>query len=424
MDLSVPECEVTEGKFIEVHGLDDGQSSDCRFSPDLSDVCPGEMALPTDSADAEAFDECEPLSCGAGAAPCGLQDDGCGGTMYCGCAAGFICEGGACVPDVCAPKWIGGLGGSALDVEASGQLAYVAMGRAGVYTFDISKAQSPILTSVLQTDFRVMEVSADAGLMVAGGVDDSATIPQLKALVLDLAQPSAPIEVSEFYPGTYPATELHALETSGGLAFAVTNYSFEVFDITKAPPTVLSSPEDWLLKGESLALYGDILYVTQGNLLNVVDVSAPEEPTTVGTSDVGADTKGMTVDAGFAYLAQGTAGVAVVDLSAPELPLLLATLEIAGGDASRVTVSSGYALVAAGAAMVGCGPAGLISVDIENPASPVVAASFLVPGDAQRVFARKDRAYSVGPTTGLSVLDIATPTVPVVLGRLVSGAKR
>jgi hypothetical protein len=51
----------------------------------------------------EATAQCEPTSCAAAGASCGVLDDGCGGTLECGeCGDGLTC-GGDGVANVCAP---------------------------------------------------------------------------------------------------------------------------------------------------------------------------------------------------------------------------------------------------------------------------------------------------------------------------------
>lgn len=117
----------------------------------------------------------------------------------------------------------------------------------------------------------------------------------------------------------------------------------------------------------------------------------------------------MNVEIGgdFAYVAAGTAGLVVVDVTNRSAPSIAATLPLPDGSfANDVRLGFGYAYVAAGST-------GLHIVDISNPHAPVLAGSFDTPGDARDVVLGPGGTAYVADGSGgvriLSVIDTAEP---------------
>lgn len=117
---------------------------------------------------------------------------------------------------------------------------------------------------------------------------------------------------------------------------------------------------------------------------------------------------GVAVDGDFAYVAAGTAGLHVVDVSNLNAPVLAATVNTPG-NANDVRVAAGYAYVADGAS-------GLQIVDVNNPLAPVLIAGFDTPGTATDVAVLNGRAYVADGVAGLRVIDVSLPVAPLAVG--------
>lgn len=110
----------------------------------------------------------------------------------------------------------------------------------------------------------------------------------------------------------------------------------------------------------AVALSGRYAYVADGEAgLHVIDVANPAEPVRVGGHDTSGTASGVAVSGRYAYVADGETGLEVIDVSNPVNPVRL------GGYVTReaalhLAVSGRYAYVA-------IGDAGLEIVDVGDP---------------------------------------------------------
>lgn len=117
---------------------------------------------------------------------------------------------------------------------------------------------------------------------------------------------------------------------------------------------------------------------------------------------------GVDVSGDHAYVAAGSAGLHVVDVSDPSAPFRVATVNTPG-NANDVRVANGYAYIADG-------PNGLQIVDVNNPAAPSLVGGIDTPGTATDVAVLNGRAYVADGSSGLRVIDVSVPTAPLALG--------
>jgi protocatechuate 3,4-dioxygenase beta subunit len=110
----------------------------------------------------------------------------------------------------------------------------------------------------------------------------------------------------------------------------------------------------------------------------------------------------------YAYVAAGSTGLQIVDVSNRAQPFVAASLDTTG-NANDVVVSGAYAYVADGTA-------GLRVIDVSNPLAPALRATFDTPGVAWDVVARGGRAYVADGAAGLRIVDVSDPSNPLGLG--------
>lgn len=160
-----------------------------------------------------------------------------------------------------------------------------------------------------------------------------------------------------------------------------------------------------------VAFAGGLVYVADGSSgLRILDVSSPALPVEVGALDPPTGvSQGVAVVGGRAYLADSTAGLRIVDVTTPSAPSPLGEV-LTGGSAERVAVAGGLAYVAANFG-------GLVIVDVSNPAAPAVIGSVSPGASARGVAVSGTRAYvTVDQTDCVVVVDVSNPAAPSVIG--------
>jgi hypothetical protein len=127
----------------------------------------------------------------------------------------------------------------------------------------------------------------------------------------------------------------------------------------------------------------------------------------VGTSTDLNNAWGVRVRGTTAFVSDGLAGLAILDVADPAKPKLLGRV-MTGGQARGLALDRNIAYVAAGSA-------GLVVVDISKPAEPRVIGRAETPGSAIRVDFDAGRVY-VAAWNDARVYDVAVPAKPRFIG--------
>ena len=162
--------------------------------------------------------------------------------------------------------------------------------------------------------------------------------------------------------------------------------------------------EDTDSDASGITISGNYAYVadyTSG--LAIIDISDPTNPGTPVYRDTNGSAIGVTVRGNYAYVADYTSGLAIIDISnpsSPGTPVYRATSKAYG-----VAISGNYAYVAAGLS-------GLAIIDISNPASPGAPVYRNTNGTARGVAISGNYAYVADRSSGLAIIDISNPASP------------
>jgi hypothetical protein len=159
----------------------------------------------------------------------------------------------------------------------------------------------------------------------------------------------------------------------------------------------------------AIAIAGDFAYVADATAgLTVLDIADPQAPALLATLPLPAAALSLDVAGDLAVIAAGEAGVFVVDVSTPTAPALLGGVATPP-EAKDVVIDGIYAHVAAGLA-------GMYVVSLANPSSPeVVGQTGVAWGDAAGIAVWGDRAYVANGAWGVFVVDISDPATPLVV---------
>ncbi|MCX6641736.1 MAG: hypothetical protein NTW14_14820 [bacterium] len=160
-----------------------------------------------------------------------------------------------------------------------------------------------------------------------------------------------------------------------------------------------------------VAISGNLAYVADGSAgLRIIDVSNPEIPVEIGNLDTPGDAHGIAVSGSYAYVADQFSGLRIINVSNPAAPVETGYFDTPG-EAFDVTVRDNYAYVADAGS-------GLRIIDVSNPASPQET-GFCTASDlsmARDVAVSGSYAYVASRIHGMVIVNISDPAAPIVTG--------
>lgn len=293
------------------------------------------------------------------------------------------------------------LPGSAICVAVSEKLAYVASRLTGahdadvgvLHVIDVADPAASVLVGSVGT-----ESGAAVDLVVRDGYAYLACPSGVH--ILDVRSPAAPEVIAA--AGTRKA---QGIVISGDRAYVADwDAGLGVIDIEPPlPPEILGRGDaNWLV---DVAVSGRYAYTTSESGLLVYDI---ESSTPKYVSSLLTPSGGVALSGDHAFLAAGSSGLRAVDISNPEVPQLVGSLDTPGF-AHDLDVEQGHAYVTDGAA-------GLRVIDVSDPTDLVPVSNVVTPGEAWRVLVVPPYAYVTATHSGVLVIDIADPANPEIVG--------
>lgn len=178
-------------------------------------------------------------------------------------------------------------------------------------------------------------------------------------------------------------------------------------------PTKPVAKVEFLKSVYDVYIHQGYAYVANGSRgVQIVDISTPTSPQKKAPSyDTTGSAKSIQVVDTTAYIADGSGGMHIVDMSNPEAPAHISTYdEIA--TVNHVHVEGQYAYIAAGSD-------GVKIVDISTPNDPTLARTYATRGQARHVTIAVGHAYVASDQDGLDVVDIRPVPLnpPSLVGR-------
>ena len=247
-----------------------------------------------------------------------------------------------------------------------------------------------------------------------GGTDSlpafSITVERANADPVIAGDPVTVVEAGQLYSFVPTASD----PDGDALTFTVTNApSWAVFD--SATGSLSGTPSDTDVgTQENIVIAVSDGYGGTASLPAFAIIVLQEDPIT-GQVDT-QDARDVAVAGGYAYVADYTAGLQVVDVSDPANPLTVGGLDTSGW-AYHVAVADGYVYLADG-------PSGLQVVDVNDPSNPVIVANVAVPVWTFAAAVANGYVYLADSDT-VRVVDVSDPTNPVQAGSLsIGGAGR
>ena len=333
-------------------------------------------------------------------------------------------------------------------VQPLGALAYLAEGLARVESLDISTLAAPTfaLQSIGASRVHGLQVvgkhayiaDRDIGFVVSELLGVPPLPPQIvgspssvtniagRKLVLSVASEGTPPLSFQWFKNGSPliantntlAVDQPHLQIPTTTATNAGNYSVVVSSpygsTTSAVATVTINAYGTPLargsidtpgSGLATAVQGRYAFIADGAAgLRVVDVNDPDAPVHVANYAPTGFVYGVCIQTNLLYLALGTNGLEIVNISEPTAPVRVGGCDTPG-KAFNVDVQGGNAFVADGAS-------GLQVISVTNPASPSIIATYDTPGIAHDVRVSNQHAFIADGIEGLHIATVSTPASP------------
>lgn len=250
------------------------------------------------------------------------------------------------------------LGEAVQDVHVVGTRAYVALRDTGFAVVDISDPLNPTLLSEVDTLGEGEDLGVQGDFVYFARRDDDLM------QIYDVSDPANPVA-----RGSLPINEPDCMCLDGTLLFAIERDNERI------------------------------------HICDVSDPDAPIEITSIGTL---ADPNQVVKVSDYLYVADEHYLV-VIDVSDPAAPFIRADIEAIDGDIDGLAVRDGYAYCADG-------NAGLVVVDVSNLNDLQIVANVPSRNECDRIWLEGNRLYMSAREAGVHVIDITTPTAPVHIG--------
>jgi hypothetical protein len=226
--------------------------------------------------------------------------------------------------------------------------------------------------------------------------------------VLDVSQPANPVLLGK--SSALPGIPL-GISVSGNYAYLACTGGFQIVDISNPAAPVRVGGLSYIagINAYSVTVLGIYAYVgVSGGFLDVYKISNPASPQDWGTffdDNLSGTGYGVATDGTHLYYADGANGFYILGLTSPTSPNLRGHLN---GFARGVAVANNYAYLV--------GESGLRVVNVSTPTAPVVVGTCNTPGSATAIALAGNYAYVAADSAGLRIIDISNPAAPTLIG--------
>jgi hypothetical protein len=158
-------------------------------------------------------------------------------------------------------------------------------------------------------------------------------------------------------------------------------------------------------------LYGTVYNSTISRGLVMFDVEDPYNTVRIPNTIIFDETLGLDVVGQLAYLADGTFGLYIVNVSQPYVVSPSIGSVNTPGNATDVLIDGTLAYLADG-------PAGIQIIDVQDPTNPTILGSFDTNGNARRMALQGSTLFVADGTGGVVVIDVTLPTHPQLVAEI------
>jgi len=329
--------------------------------------------------------------------------------LACGeCPPDEVCDNGVCRTGQCAPLPLWAIGGAADGFVRLGDLALIIRAANRLEVVDVSNETAPKLLSQVALLANTTAVAAKgeyAYLARHGG----------SFAIVDLSKPDAPEVAGEASaPGS-----LETLLVRDSFLFALGSHTLGIYGLTNpAQPVLVDSVSVPGGGGNGLAVEGGFAYLSQFKSagLVIVNITDPGNAFVVGELGELGKCKGIAASGPHVWVGCKQHGIWTLDVTNPAEPLVVTLNEMQGDWVIDMQFHEGLLWGATALGLFRAEPdeAGFLEIEVFT-GNPFESDS--------HVTLQKDRLWSLGYDYGLRSYDISQPLQPELVGEFDTGAQ-
>ncbi len=227
--------------------------------------------------------------------------------------------------------------------------------------------------------------------------------------ILDISDPSAPTNVSQYIIGSAAGTPTGVYVKNSVCYVATRNWGLQIVDVSNpASPTNLSA---YPTIDHPVDVYvdGDYYYVAdQYGGVQIVDVTDPANPFNSSVINYGGFVNGVYISSSTLYIADYFGKFLVYDVTNPAAPVYRGNVSLTT-NAYDLSVDGNTAYVANGWA-------GLVTIDVTNPTTPTILDTYNSGDYVKDAKFEEHKVYITDSASGVIVIDATNPSDLALIG--------
>ncbi|MDH5544694.1 MAG: hypothetical protein OEZ43_03815 [Gammaproteobacteria bacterium] len=280
-----------------------------------------------------------------------------------------------------------------LSVSRSGDYIYLGSSYQGLQTLDASDVFDIQITGTQFSPSSTLEQRIHQDFLLASNQHRGVSVYDLSA------HPDNPEILAQF-----PVEQANdALIVDQTVIVANNIYGVSFFGI--------DTPEDAITfdtpgRSVALATRGNYLYVAELEAgISIYDISDIRNPIYMGTTEIRGWAYDIEIVDDIAYVANGTFGVAMLDISNPQQVMQLGVVE------PDVAINCKQIKLYENELYAASGDAGVFIFDISTPGAPIVTGHYNTPESSIALTVDRDYIYNISQYAGLNIHDNARPSL-------------
>lgn len=227
----------------------------------------------------------------------------------------------------------------------------------------------------------------------------------------DISDPTAPLLKDSLELNDDPRN----IDTVGNYAYVSCHHSTKIINISDPSNLIIEASID-ISNGWGLKVVNEYAYVADASVgLKIIDISNPSNDTALKGMIVSEYTMGIFKSSNYLYLAINGGGMKIMDISDQLNPALISHIDIDSTFARNMYVSGNYAYVRTYDNSIKI-------IDILQKSNPLVVGSIATEDNYSQMQVVNNYAYIANGTEGMKIVDISTPSNPVFVSNVSSGA--